>query len=99
LPLWRRNVFFAGDNLARLREKTPVLSSAVVALRQVLSNCSKSRGHAPVRSAIGCSIFTAGIVEKNFDKAFRATNKRVVRTRDSGPTESEASVNRTRVIR
>ena len=43
--------------------------------------------------------FTGRVVAKNFDKAFRATNKRVVRMRASGSIEPEASVNRTRVIR
>src|SRR5439155_8317658 len=99
LPLWRRRCFSLATISLGCARKRQSSSSARVALRQVLSNCSKSRGHAPVRSTIGCSIFTGDVVEKNFDKAFRAMNKRVATTHASGSIEPEASVNRTRVIR
>src|SRR5882762_702039 len=96
LPMWRRRCFSLATISLGCARKRQSSSPARVTLRHLLSNCSKSRGHALVRSKIGCSIFTGGVVEKNFDKAFRAMNKRVARMRASGSIEPKASVTRTR---
>ena len=99
LPMWRRRCFsLATISLGCAGKRHSFIaganrtSTASRTARTAVATLPLGRQSA-ARSSPGASL------KKNFDKAFRAINKRVARMRASGSIEPEDSVNRTCVIR